>query len=86
MTTSVQIGTTIQRITSAAETFLVGLSPGQRKKAEFAFDSGERENWHYVPRAREGLPRGEMSSSQLTAAQALMSATLSPARPYTFLC
>ena len=58
---------TIHRITEAAEAFLRNLEdPDQRAKAMFPFDHDERENWHYVPRPRAGLPRGEMTPAHST--------------------
>ena len=69
---------TIHRITEAAEAFLRNLEdPDQRAKAMFPFDHDERENWHYVPRPRAGLPRGEMTPAQLNAAESLMAVSLS---------
>ena len=69
---------TIHRITEAAEAFLRNLDdPDQRAQATFPFDHDERENWHYVPRPRTGLPRGEMTPAQLNAAESLMAVSLS---------
>jgi hypothetical protein len=77
VTTSANVPTTIGLITRAANAFLGSLGVDQRKRATFDFDSMERKNWHYVPRSREGLPRGDMTSEQLVAAEALMAASLS---------
>ena len=69
---------TIHRITEAAEAFLRNLEdPDQRAQATFPFDHDERENWHYVPRPRAGLSRGEMTFAQLNAAESLMAVSLS---------
>ena len=68
---------TIHRITEAAEAFLCNLEPDQKAQATFPFDHDERENWHYVPRPRAGLPRGEMTPAQLNAAESLMAVSLS---------
>ena len=46
----------------AANAFLASLSAAQRSKASFAFEDAERLNWHFVPRARRGLPLKEMSA------------------------
>jgi hypothetical protein len=68
------------KMVSAAQRFLDSLSPEQRKKATFAFDSKERTNWHFVPleknkkSTRKGLPLEEMSAEQKTAALALVAA------------
>src|SRR5688500_17219980 len=48
----------------AADAFLASLSTAQRSKALFTFDDAERLNWHFVPRARRGLPLKEMSAAQ----------------------
>jgi Protein of unknown function (DUF3500) len=61
----------------AANRFLASLTPEQRAKATFAFSDGERENWHYIPRVRKGLPLREMTPAQKHLASALLSAGLS---------
>jgi hypothetical protein len=63
----------------AAATFLETLDNGQRAKAQYAFDSEERFNWHFVPRARKGLPLKEMTPAQRDAAFALLKTGLSAA-------
>ena len=68
---------TIHRITEAAEAFLRNLEPDQKAQATFPFDHDERENWHYVPRPRTGLSRGEMTPAQVNAAESLMAVSLS---------
>lgn len=71
--------TTIDRIARAARAFIHSLDPARREVAAFAFDSDERENWHYVPRPRAGLKRGDMTQRQADAADALTAASLSAA-------
>ncbi len=61
----------------AAEAFLAELTPEQRRKATFAFDDPERLNWHFIPRARRGLPLAEMNDRQRRAAHALLHTGLS---------
>ena len=68
---------TIHRIIEAAEAFLRNLEADQKAQATFPFDHDERENWHYVPRPRAGLARGEMTPAQLNAAESLMAVSLS---------
>ena len=68
---------TIHRITEAAEAFLRNLEPDQQAQATFPFDHDERENWHYVPRPRAGLARGDMTPAQLNAAESMMAVSLS---------
>ena len=60
-----------------ARNFLAALAPEQRSKATFAFQDEERMNWHFIPRARKGLPLVEMTAPQKHLAQALLSAGLS---------
>ncbi|MBM3945167.1 MAG: DUF3500 domain-containing protein, partial [SAR202 cluster bacterium] len=69
--------TDARAIADAAVAFLAALTPGQRAKVAFPFDSPERTNWHYVPRARKGLARRDMNEAQLEAADALLAATAS---------
>ena len=61
----------------AATEFLSTLTREQRAKATFDFASDERENWHYVPRTRDGLSRGEMNGAQLEAVDRLVASGLS---------
>jgi len=62
---------------AAANAFLSSLTPAQQKKAVFSFDDRERENWHFVPRSRQGLPLKEMSPAQKDLAIALLRTGLS---------
>jgi hypothetical protein len=62
---------------SAAKSLLGALDDAQRAKMQFAFDSEERFNWHYIPRARKGLPLAEMTPAQRDAAFALLKTGLS---------
>ena len=66
---------------AAARFFLDTLTPEQRAKALYPFDAEERFNWHFIPRARNGLPLKEMSPEQRFAAHSLLQAALS-ARGY----
>src|SRR3954466_14097285 len=50
-----------QRIAGAANRFLAALDEGPRKQAMIAFESGNRLDWHYIPRRRQGLTLGEMT-------------------------
>lgn len=65
-----------QRIADAANRFLLSLDDGQRQKAMIAFDSGNRLDWHYIPRSRSGLTLGEMRPNQADAARALFASVL----------
>jgi hypothetical protein len=46
---------------SAANAYLAALTPEQKKKATYAMTHDERENWNFVPIARNGLPFKETS-------------------------
>ncbi len=61
----------------AAKNFLATLSAEQKQKASFAMDDAERKNWHFIPRARLGLPLKEMTQEQRLVAQALLATGLS---------
>ena len=61
----------------AADAFLASLSVAQRSKAVFAFEDAERLDWHFVPRARRGLPLEEMSAEQRGLARGMLRAGLS---------
>jgi hypothetical protein len=62
---------------TAANTFLSALTPEQKIKATFAFNAAERENWHFIPRDRNGLPLKEMNPAQRHLAYALLNSGLS---------
>jgi len=62
-----------------AEGFVQSLTPDQKTKAVFPFESKERTNWWFVPRqdatrkpTRKGLPLAEMTDDQKKAAVALV--------------
>jgi hypothetical protein len=52
---------------SAATSFLTSLSPEQRQKATFAFESDERLHWHFIP--SEGFPRKGLTLKEMTEPQ-----------------
>jgi len=60
----------------ATNEFLGSLTPEQRARASFDFADAERLNWHFVPRARRGLPLKEMTEAQRTHARTLLEAGL----------
>ena len=62
---------------AAANEFLQTLSSQQKDKIQFAFNSDERYNWHYIPKSRKGLPLKELSEAQKKAAMALLRTALS---------
>jgi hypothetical protein len=61
----------------AANDFLSALQPEQKAKASFDLKSDERENWHFIPKPRNGLPFKEMTLAQRTLAHALLKTGLS---------
>ena len=67
----------LAELQQAANAFLASLAPAQRSKALFAFEDAERLNWHFVPRARRGLPLKEMSTEQRELARGVLRAGLS---------
>ena len=71
------VATPVEDMTFAAKAFLGSLTPEQKAKATFTFDSEERENWNFVPLDRKGLPLKEMSSSQRHLAYGLLASGLS---------
>jgi hypothetical protein len=60
----------------AAGAWLALLERNQRAGAQLAW-SDRRENWHYVPRGRPGLPLGQMNRAQTAAAWDLLASLLS---------
>ncbi len=62
---------------AAAKNFLVALSPEQRAQARFEFTDAERQDWHFIPRPRKGLPIKDMTQEQRLLAHALLSTGLS---------
>jgi hypothetical protein len=61
----------------AANNFVATLTTEQQAKAVFELKSDERVNWHFIPKARNGLPFAEMTPSQRHLAHALLATTLS---------
>jgi len=62
---------------AAANKFLSALSPEQKKQATYTLTDAERENWNFVPIARQGLPLKQMQASQPELALALLRTGLS---------
>jgi len=60
----------------AASAWLSSLDELQRNAAQLAW-SPQREDWHYVPRRRPGIPIGRMSAAQSKAAWDLLGTLLS---------
>jgi hypothetical protein len=64
------------QMAAIAKMFLNSLTPEQRQKATYKFDDAERENWHFIPRERNGLPMLEMTPQQRLLAQAMLNTGL----------
>src|SRR5689334_9110645 len=67
-------------MSSAAEKWLASLTPDQKQRATFPFDSDERQHWHYVPNEqfpRKGVQIKEMSEAQRVLAWDLLKSGLS---------
>jgi len=61
----------------AASRFLASLDPGQQEKAALDWKSDERQNWHFIPKERKGLPLKEMTPAQRKLAFGLLASGLS---------
>lgn len=66
-----------EEMEAAASTWLKSLDAAQRQTATYPLADDERENWHFVPKARNGLPLKEMSPAQRQLARNLVAAGLS---------
>ncbi len=66
-----------EEMASAAAAWLGSLGPELRGRAVFPLQHAERENWHFVPRARLGIPLKDMTAGQRRLARALVAAGLS---------
>jgi hypothetical protein len=75
-------GSAVEDMAAAATKFLDSLTAEQKAKAAYSLKDEERFNWHYVPKARRGLPLKEMSAEQRGLAHVLLTAGLS-AQGYT---
>ena len=64
-------------MTETANNFIASLTPEQKSKAVLAFDAPERLDWHFIPKARKGIPLKELSDAQQHLAHAFMSTGLS---------
>jgi len=64
----------------AATRFLASLTPDERQRASFPFDSADRTRWHYIPTEmfdRKGLTLKDMTEEQRKLARDLLRAGLS---------
>ena len=68
------------KVVDAANAFLATLSPAERAKCTFGFNSSQRTGWSNLPSGifqRNGMRFGDMTASQRAAALALVAAALS---------
>jgi hypothetical protein len=75
--TRIRAPETVSAMAEAARAFVATLDAERRERALYPFASAERENWHYVPRPRNGLARRDMTDAQLAASEALIRASAS---------
>lgn len=61
----------------AARAWLDSLDEAQRETAVFDLNDQERQNWHFIPRDRKGVPFKEMNVGQRKLATGLLAAGLS---------
>tara|TARA_B110000858_G_C17799617_1_gene474541 strand:+ start:2149 stop:3234 length:1086 start_codon:yes stop_codon:yes gene_type:complete len=61
-----------EAIIRASENFVDNLDSIQKDKVSFAFDDEERLNWHFIPRARQGIALKELNRDQLASARELL--------------
>lgn len=66
-----------EEMAAAAHAWLASLDEPQRKQAVYALNDKEREDWHFVPKARNGLPLKAMTPTQRKLASELTAAALS---------
>jgi len=64
-------------LTTAAQSFLAGLSTEQREAALLPFEDAYRLDWHYFPRERRGIAIKDMDEAQLDLATEMLGAGLS---------
>ena len=62
---------------AAANALLSSLDDSQREKALLPFDSDERENWHYIPKTRKGIPFSDLQPPQRDLALKLLRSGMS---------
>ncbi|MEK6322222.1 MAG: DUF3500 domain-containing protein [Acidobacteriota bacterium] len=60
----------------AAEAFSHSLTPEQRAKAGFTLEDEQRFDWHFIPRARKGIPFKELDPAQQRLGNALLASGL----------
>jgi len=64
-------------LTTTTAQFLDGLPAVTKEKAQYKFDDAERFNWHFVPRARNGVALRDLSATQREAVFSMLRNSLS---------
>ncbi len=67
----------VEEMSAAANNLLNALTPEQKAKAVYELKSDERQNWHFIPKDRNGLTLKEMTPAQQRLALALLSSGMS---------
>jgi len=62
---------------TATEAFLKSLSPEQRLLASLPFGDDQRQDWHYIPKPRKGIPYKQLGEEQIKLANTLLRVGLS---------
>ncbi|MEZ5385943.1 MAG: DUF3500 domain-containing protein [Prosthecobacter sp.] len=65
-----------KQMAAIAKVFLSSLNDSQKAAATFEFGGEERENWHFIPRERKGIPMKELSPQQKLLAHSLLNTGL----------
>jgi hypothetical protein len=68
--------TSAAMMSTAAGAFISSLSSDQRARATFAFEDEQRYDWHFIPRARKGIPFKDLDPAQRLLGNALLGAGL----------
>ena len=76
-TTTATAHVAVDDMSAAASKFLHSLKPDQAEKASFPLKDDERQNWHFIPKARKGLPIKDMTADQRQLAMSLLRTGLS---------
>ena len=77
LTTAAVAHVAVDEMADAATKFLGSLKPEQAAKASFKLKDDERQNWHFIPKARNGLTIKDMTEDQRKLAMKLLRSGLS---------
>jgi len=76
-TTATMAHVAVDEMADAATKFLGSLKPEQAAKASYKLKDDERQNWHFIPKARNGLTIKDMTEDQRKLAMKLLRSGLS---------